>query len=199
MEDKLITIQSLIYEFRGVKVMLDKDLARLYGIETRELKQAVRRNIKRFPEDFIMEIGIEEYDELLARSRSQIVTLDKKGRGANTKYKPFVFTELGVAMLSSVLKSDTAIMANIAIMRAFVRIREYVMSTAAMTSEMKELRAKIDLLAMQQEENLGAVNDLSEDVRKDIDNLYLAIAELSSRIEEKKNEPRPKIGFNTSI
>ena len=82
MEDKLITIQSLIYEFRGVKVMLDSDLAKLYGIETRELKQAVRRNIKRFPKDFMMEIGIEEYDELLARSRSQIVTLNKKGRGA---------------------------------------------------------------------------------------------------------------------
>ncbi len=100
---------------------------------------------------------------MMACSRSQIVTLDKKGRGSNVKYKPFVFTELGVAMLSSVLKSETAIQ------------------------------------ALQREEDLGAVNDLSEDVRKDINNLYLAIAELSSRLEEKKNEPRPKIGFQQNI
>ena len=102
-------------------------------------------------------------------------------------------------MLSSVLRSDTAIKVNIAIMRAFVKIRQYVMSTAAITSELKELRAKVDLLAMQQEENLGAINDLSEDVRRDIGNLYLAIGELSSRIEEKKQEPRRKIGFQQNI
>ena len=198
MEDKLIAIQSLIYEFRGVKVMLDFDLARLYQIETKVLKQAVRRNPERFPDDFMFQLSQNEYNSLISSIRSQFVTLHDS-IGKYPKYPPFAFTELGVAMLSSVLRSDVAIAANIAIMRAFVRIREYVMSTAAITSELNELRAKVDLLAMQQEENLGAVNDLSEDVRKDIDNLYLAIAELSSRIEEKKNEPRPKIGFNTSI
>ena len=163
MSEDLMVVQSLIYEIRGRKVMLDSDLARLYGIETRELKQAVRRNLKRFPADFMIELDLEEYHAMKACSRSQIVTLDKKGRGTNVKYKPFVFTELGVAMLSSVLKSETAIQ------------------------------------ALQREEDLGAVNDLSEDVRKDIDNLYLAIAELSSRLEEKKNEPRPKIGFQQNI
>ena len=162
MSEDLIIVQNLIYEIRGQKVMLDSDLARLYGIETRELKQAVRRNLKRFPADFMIELDLEEYHAMKACSRSQIVTLDKKGRGTNVKYKPFVFTELGVAMLSSV-------------------------------------RAKVDLLALQREEDLGAVNDLSEDVRKDIDNLYLAIAELSSRLEEKKNEPRPKIRFQLNI
>ncbi len=195
----MVIVQNLIYEIRGQKVMLDSDLAKLYGIETRELKQAVRRNIKRFPADFMLELDIEEYNAMIACSRSQIVTLDKKGRGSNVKYKPFVFTELGVAMLSSVLKSETAIQANIGIMRAFSQVRQYLMAASTVSAEVKELRAKVDLLAMQQEENLTAVNDLSEDVRKDIDNLYLAIGELSSRIEEKKREPQRRIGFQQNI
>ena len=98
-------------------------------------------------------------------------------------------------MLSGLLKSDVAIAANIAIMRAFVQVREYLMVASSVSAEIKELKARVDLLAFQQEENLGAVNDLSEEVRQDIDNLYLAIAELSSRIEEKKYKPRPRIGF----
>ena len=98
-------------------------------------------------------------------------------------------------MLASVLHSDVAIAANIAILRAFVQIRQYVMSTTASSSELRELRTRVDLLAQRQEENLGAINDLSEDVRQDIDNLYLAIAELYSKLESKKNEPRRKIGF----
>ena len=102
-------------------------------------------------------------------------------------------------MLSGLLKSDVAIAANIAIMRAFVQVREYLMVASSVSAEIKELKARVDLLAFQQEENLGAVNDLSEDVRGEIDNLYLAIAELSTRLEEKKNEPRPKIGFQQNI
>lgn len=195
MSNDLILVQNLIYEIRGKKVMLDTDLARLYGIETRTLKQAVRRNMDRFPEDFMMEISIDEYNGIISSSRSQNVTLYKSGRGSNTKYNPFVFTELGIAMLSSVLNSETAIQANISIMRAFVQVREYLMAATTLSAEIKELRTKVDLLALQQEENLGAVNDLSEDVRQDIDNLYQAIAALSSRIEEKKNAPRRRIGF----
>lgn len=117
------------------------------------------------------------------------------GRDNYTRYAPFAFTEQGVAMLSSVLKSDVAIAANISIMRAFVQVREYLMATSSISTELKEPRAKVDLLTLQREEDLGALNDLSEDVRQDIDNLYIAIGELSSRLEEKKNEPRPKIGF----
>ena len=199
MSEDLIIVQNLIYEIRGQKVMLDADLARLYGIETRELKQAVRRNIKRFPADFLIELDIEEYNAMIACSRSQIVTLDKKGRGSNVKYKPFAFTELGVAMLSSVLKSETAIQANIGIMRAFSLVRQYLLTASTVSAELNELRAKVDLLALQREEDLSAVNDLSEDVRQDIDNLYLAIGELSSRMEEKKKEPRRKIGFKQDM
>ena len=199
MSEDLIIVQNLIYEIRGQKVMLDADLARLYGIETRELKQAVRRNIKRFPADFLIELDIEEYNAMIACSRSQIVTLEKKGRGSNVKYKPFVFNELGVAMLSSVLKSETAIQANIGIMRAFSQVRQYLLTASTVSAELKELRAKVDLIALQREEDLGALNDLSEDVRQDIDNLYLAIGELSSRIEEKKQAPRRKIGFQQNM
>ena len=123
--------------------------------------------------------------------RSQFVTASKR----NTSMPPFAFTQEGVAMLSGILRSDIAIAANIAIMRAFVQVREYLMTATSVSAELKELRAKVDLLAMQQEENLGALNDLSEDVRENIDNLYAAIAELSARIEERKQAPRAKIGF----
>ena len=180
-------VQNLIYEIRGKRVMLDSDLARLYQVETKALNQAVKRNIKRFPPDFMFQLTFEEVSSM----RSQFVTAYQR----NTSAPPFAFTEQGVAMLSGLLKSDVAIAANIAIMRAFVQVREYLMTTSTLSAELKELRAKVDLLQLQQEENLAAVNDLSEDVRKDIDNLYLAIGELASRIEEKKNNPRPPIGF----
>jgi phage regulator Rha-like protein len=172
--------------------MLDSDLAMLYGVETRALKQAVRRNIERFPSDFMFELSLEEADSLLKISRSQIVTLKQ---GKNTKYKPFAFTEQGVAMLSSVLHSEVAIKVNIAIMRAFIQVREALTLSKSVSAEINELRAKVDLLAMQQEENLEAVNDLSEDVRKDIDNLYVAIGELALKLDDKKATPRSRIGF----
>ena len=195
MTNEMILIQDLIHEIRGKKVMLDFDLARLYQVETRALKQAVRRNISRFPSDFMFELTLEETKSLVNSSRSQFVTLDNPGRGSNVKYKPFVFTEQGVAMLSSVLRSETAIQANIAIMRAFVQVREYLLAASSVSLKLEELKAKVDLLKQEQEDNLEALNDLSEDVRHDIDNLYMAIGELSARIEEKKNEPRPRIGF----
>ena len=191
MSEDLIIVQNLIYEIRGQKVMLDFDLARLYQVETKVLNQAVRRNIKRFPEDFMFQLDNKEFANL----KSQIVTSSWGGR----RTPPLAFTEEGIAMLSSVLHSDVAIAANISILRAFVKVREYLLMVSTVSAEVKELRAKVDLLAMQQEENLGAVNDLSEDVRQDIDNLYLAIGELSSRMEDKKHEPRRKIGFQQNI
>ena len=191
MSEDLSIVQNLIYEIRGQKVMLDFDLAKLYQVETKVLNQAVRRNIKRFPEDFMFQLDNKEFANL----KSQIVTSSWGGR----RTPPLAFTEEGIAMLSSVLHSDIAIAANISILRAFVKVREYLLMASTVSAEVKELRAKVDLLAMQQEENLGAVNDLSEDVREDIDNLYLAIGELSSRIEEKKQEPQRRIGFQQNI
>ena len=194
MNDDLIIIQNLIHEIRGKKVMLDFDLARLYQVETKALKQAVRRNLERFPEDFMFTLNQDEHKLLKINLRSQFVT-SNESRDKYTRYAPFAFTEQGVAMLSSVLKSDVAIAANIAIMRAFVQVREYLVATSEMSAELNELRAKVDLLKQQQEYNLEAMNDLSEDVRKDIDNLYLAIGELSAKIEEHKSNPKPRIGF----
>ena len=180
MSNDLILVQNLIYEIRGKKVMLDSDLAKLYQVET-------QRNLERFPSDFMFRLDAKEFNNL----KSQIVTSSWGGR----RKLPLAFTEQGVAMLSGLLHSEIAIRANIAIMRAFVQIREYLSVASSVSAEIKELRAKVDLLSLQQEENLGAVNDLSEDVREDINNLYQAIAELSARIEEKKKEPRTKIGF----
>ena len=191
MSEDLMIVQNLIYEIRGQKVMLDFDLAKLYQVETKVLNQAVRRNIKRFPEDFMFQLDNKEFANL----KSQIVTSSWGGR----RTPPLAFTEEGIAMLSSVLHSDVAIAANISILRAFVKVREYLLMVSTVSAEVKELRAKVDLLAMQQEENLGAINDLSEDVRQDIDNLYLAIGELSSRMEEKKQAPRRKIGFQQNM
>ncbi|MBP3795724.1 MAG: ORF6N domain-containing protein [Bacteroidales bacterium] len=191
MSDELILVQNLIHEFRGKKVMLDFDLARLYQVETRVLNQSVKRNLKRFPSDFMFQLTEEEW----LTNSSQIVMTSNRPKSA----LPYAFTEQGVAMLSGLLKSDVAIAANIAIMRAFVQVREYLLAASTVSAELKELRAKVDLLALQREDDLGAVNDLSEDVRQDIDNLYLAIGELSSRMEEKKAEPRRKIGFQQNM
>ena len=191
MSEDLIIVQNLIYEIRGQKVMLDFDLARLYQVETKVLNQAVKRNAKRFPPDFMFQLSLKEFTDL----KSQIVTSSWGG----TRKLPYAFTEQGVAMLSGLLHSDVAIAANIAIMRAFVQVRAYLAAASSVSAELKNLKARMDLLAMQREEDLGAMNDLSENVQKDIDNLYLAIGELASRLEEKKGEPRRRIGFKENI
>ena len=124
--DRLVgvdNIEPLIKIIRGQQVMLDRDLATLYGVETKRLNEQVKRNIKRFPEDFMFQLT---KDECL---RSQIATLNE-GRGQHLKYMPYVFTENGVAMLSSVLRSDTAIEVNIRIMRAFTSMRHFLQNSS---------------------------------------------------------------------
>ena len=124
MDTQLIQVQDKIYELRGVKVMLDFDLAAMYGIETKYLKRAVRNNIERFEgKDFMFELSKEEANTLINSSRCNFSTLNKR-KGSNIKYSPFAFTELGVAMLSSVLNSGAAIEINRNIMRAFVAVRQ---------------------------------------------------------------------------
>ena len=189
---ELQPIQSKIYEIRGQRVMLDFDLAELYQVETRTLKQAVRRNIERFEgDDFMFELSDNEYNALKDRIRSQNVILEIDGRGKYPKYPPFAFTEIGVAMLSSVLRSNAAIQANRAIMRAFVAMRNYITTTTQMTSELAEIRAKLTLLERADEDNAEAINDLSEDMRKELDSIYQAIAALSI----KPVQTRKKIGY----
>ena len=134
-----INIQTKINEIRGQKVMLDFDLAELYGVETKVLNQAVKRNTDRFPADFMVQITREEYNSL----RSQIVTLET-GRGKYAKYLPYAFTEQGVSMLSSVLNSSKAIQINIQIIRAFVFMRQYALSHKDLTVKLHELESKYD-------------------------------------------------------
>ena len=185
-----VAIESLIYEIRGQKVMLDRDLARLYGVETKVLNQAVKRNIKRFPEDFMFQLNNEEFTNLM----SQIVTSSWGG----IRKLPYVFTEQGVAMLSGLLNSDTAIEVNIRIMRTFAAIRKYIFTNRQISAELEAVKAKLELLERNDEDNLEAINDLSEDMRREIDTIYQAIAALSVRQIDAPEPPRQKIGFKTS-
>jgi hypothetical protein len=184
-----ISIETLIYEIRGQKVMLDKDLAKLYGVETKVLNQAVKRNINRFPEDFMFQLTHEEC------LRSQIVTLNTK-QGHHLKYMPYAFTEQGVAMLSSVLKSDSAIEINIRIIRTFVFIRKSIYTSQILNAELEVIKSKLELLERNDEENLAAINDVSEDVRKEIDTIYQAIAALAVNTSSDSTS-RKKIGFKS--
>ena len=175
--------------------MLDFDLAELYQVETKRLKEAVRRNIERFEgEDFMFELSESEYNALKDRLRSQIASLEIDGWGKYPKYPPFAFTEMGVAMLSSVLRSETAIRVNRAIMRAFVAMRNYITTTTQITAELAEIRAKLALLERADEDNAEAVNDLSEDMRKELDNIYQAIAALSVKTPT-IDKPRRPVGY----
>ena len=171
--------------------MLDFDLAHIYQVETRVLKQAVRRNIERFPDDFLFKLSKEEANQLIAIGVSQNVISPDYNIGTS---EMFAFTEQGVAMLSSVLRSKTAIQANIAIMRAFVAIRNYIATTTTVTAEIEAIKSKLALMERNDEDNMEAINDLSEDMRKEIDNIYLAIAALSVKPQE-EDKPRNPIGF----
>jgi hypothetical protein len=140
-KNSLISVERIdqaILLLRGQKVLLDRALAELYGLHTRVLVQAVKRNLTRFPEDFMFQLTWEEVEHL---SRSQIVTLK---RGRNIKYAPYAFTEQGVAMLSSVLHSDRAVQVNIEIMRAFVRLRRLLATHADLARKLEELERRFD-------------------------------------------------------
>jgi len=130
-------IERKIYLIRAHKVLLDSDLAELYGVEVKQLKRQVRRNIKRFPEDFMFQLQKEEYESL----RSHFGTLK---RGEHAKYFPYAFTEQGVAMLSSVLNSDRAIEVNIQIMRAFVKLREMLSTHKDLARKLADMEKKYD-------------------------------------------------------
>jgi hypothetical protein len=191
----IIEIQNRIYQIRGRRVMLDFDLAELYQVETKALKQTVRRNSERFPEDFMFEISESEYNSLIISLRSQFVTSNQRG---GRRYMPFAFTEHGVIMLASLLRSELAVQTSIRITRAFIAMRNYIMSTKLIEAELSELREKLTRLERDNEDNLEAINDLSEDMRQEIDNIYKAIAALSIKASSPDRcAPRQKIGFKT--
>lgn len=169
--DKIVTraAENLIYQIRGQRVMLDGDLAALYGVEVRALNQAVKRNKERFPEDFMFQLNRDEASQL---SRSQIVILKQ---GEHRKYLPYVFTEQGVAMLSSVLRSPRAVQVNIEIMRTFVRLRRWLASNVELTKRLNDLEQKYD------------------DQFKVV---FEAIRELMAEPESDENSARREIGFH---
>jgi len=172
-EHKIMPIQSMIYEIRGHKVMLDSELATLYGVELRVLNQAVKRNIERFPSDFMFQLTKDEWDIL----RSQIV-ISKNNRGGR-RYAPFAFTEQGVSMLSSVLNSKRAIDVNISIMRVFIKLRNFAFSQSDTNEQISELRK---LLMLYIEKNDKRVNEI--------------IIALNNLIEQPKKTKT--IGFRTN-
>ena len=183
--DELQNIQNLIYSIRGQRVMLDFDLAMLYEVETSHLKRQVRRNIERFEgKDFMFELTSDEL------SRCQIGTLNK-GRGSNFKYMPFAFTEIGVAMLSGVLKSKVAIQTNRKIMRAFVAYRH--LAELPLAATYLDLRKQIEDIRNEMNDILADQNDINESTRAQLDAISTALAELQSNRPESK--PRRPIGF----
>ena len=226
-------IQRKIYEIRGQRVMLDRDLAAIYGVETKRLNEAVRRNISRFEgDDFMFRLTKDETQQIALRSqfvtsdnpitkgqledvdgsKSQIVTLKapvitglpedfdgsrsqfatlNKGRGSNVKYLPYAFTELGVAMLSSVLKSETAISVNRDIMRAFVAFRH--LATQPLPDSNAELRKEIQSIRDEMNDILADQNDINEITRAQLDAISEALAELQA--DRKQPKPRKRIGF----
>jgi hypothetical protein len=185
----LEVIQHKIYEVRGLRVMLDFDLAILYGIQTRALKQAVKRNVNRFPDDFMFLLTKQEANSLLFIGVSQAVIPPEYNFGATL---PMAFTEQGVAMLSGVLRSEKAVEVNISIMRAFVQIRQFMIQNRDILQSIDELKQKINQLEQSGEETLAAMNDLSEDTRKEIDDIYIALAEMANK---KKQDKPNRIGF----
>jgi hypothetical protein len=162
------TITSSIYTIHGVQVLLDTDLARLYQVETRVLKQTVRRNIDRFPDDFMFELSEEEWKSL----RSQFVILKESGRGKHSKYRPYAFTEQGVAMLSGILKSKQAVEVNIAIMRTFVQLRKWMRDNQSLALKIKELE-------------------------RNYDEKFTIVFKAIQQLIQEENKPRRSIGFKS--
>lgn len=190
--DELINIQDFIHVIRGQRVMLDRDIAAFYGVETKRLNEKVKRHPKRFAgDDFMFQLTKEELDELL--SRSQIATM-KKGRGSNIKYLPYAFTLLGISMLSSVLESDSAIEANRRIMRAFVTFHQ--IKSLPPAEAYDELKKEIANVRQEMDEILADQNDINESTRAQLDAISTALAELqASRSQNASLKPRRPIGF----
>ena len=186
--EQLEVIQSKIYDIRGQKVMLDRDLAEMYGVETRALNQAVKRNTDRFPVDFMFQLTDEETEIW----KSQIVMSNSIKMGV--RRNPYVFTELGVAMLSSVLNSKTAIQINMGIMRAFVAARQLLLNPP--TDPVRELQSEVKELKEYIEEVFADYNDINDDTRTQLELINQTLAELQAQ-KALADKPRNPIGFIT--
>jgi len=184
-------IQNKIYEIRGQRVMLDRDLAELYQVTTGNLNKAVKRNVKRFPPDFMFQLTKDEFDKL----RNDLIFQNGISNWGGTRKLPYAFTEQGLAMLSGILTSDIAIDVNIAIMRAFVAIRRMTATLPKpdLATDVAQLRKDFEDLKLDIEDILHDQNDINEDTRAQLDAISTALAELQAKPKEEK--PRGRIGF----
>lgn len=188
--NEMTVIQSKIHEIRGQRVMLDFDLAAMYEVETRVLNQAVKRNIERFPDDFMFQLTKGEFEILKSQIVISKTTTEKRG---GTQKMPFAFTEQGVAMLSSVLRSPLAIQVNIGIVRAFVEFRRMAAALPMpdANADVAQLRKDFEDLKLDIEDILSVQNDINESTRTQLDAISTALAELQAKPQKKR---RP-IGF----
>ena len=173
---ELQVLQQKIFTIRGIKVMLDFDLAQLYEVETKALNQAVKRNIIRFPDDFMFKLSLSEWEWM----RSQNVTASQNKR--NISNTPYAFTEQGVAMLSSVLKSDKAALINIAIMRAFVEIRNLLSYKNELSQQLKDLKQELETRLGEQDTQIIEIYDVLDQL-------------MEQKNQETAQQERKKIGF----
>ena len=189
--NEIQTIQSKIYEIRGQRVMLDRDLAELYQVTTGNLNKAVKRNIRRFPPDFMFQLTKDEFNRL----KSDLIFQNGTSNWGGTRKLPYAFTEQGLAMLSGVLTSDIAIDVNISIMRAFVAIRRMAatLPKPEVNADVDQLRKDFEELKLDIEDILRDQNDINESTRTQLDAISTALAELQSK--EPRQKSRRKIGF----
>ena len=183
-------IQQKIYEIRGQRVILDRDLAELYQVTTGNLNKSVKRNIKRFPEDFMFQLSKEEF-EMLSKD---LIFQFGISRWGGTRKLPYAFTEQGIAMLSGILHSDIAIEMNIAIMRTFVAIRRMAATLPTTTAaDVAQLRKDFEELKLDIEDILSDQNDINEGTQAQLDAINVVLAQLQA---DNKQPRRPIIGFN---
>lgn len=185
--NELQLIQSKIYEVRGQKVMLDRDLAELYNVTTSNLNKAVKRNIRRFPDDFMFQPTKAEFDEL----KTNLIFQNGTSNWGGTRKLPYAFTEQGLAMLSGLLNSDIAIKVNINIMRAFVAIRQMITDNSPL-KRLSTLEKNFNELKQDLEKIFADYNDINEDTRAQIEAINTTLAELQAK---PKNTPRSPVGF----
>ena len=180
-------LSDWIVELRGRKIILDYQLAVLYGVETKNLKRAVKANMNRFPSDFMFELTKEEFDSLRCRN------FTSNGRGG-TRYMPYAFTQEGVAMLSGLLRSEVAVQANIHIMRAFVHLRTSLAAIDRISMDVECLKSRVSELNHYLENVLSDQNDINEETMLQLQLINESLAEMYAESHEPKTEPR-RIGF----
>lgn len=197
-------IKNLIYEIRGQKVMLDYDLASIYGVKTSSLNQAVKRNIERFPDDFMFKLSENEWEEinrniLNTNMRSQVVTASPNKR--NKSNPPYAFTEHGAVMLASVLRSPSAVQMSVMVTRAFIAMRQAISTMLSMDLKMEQISHKVDQLNAYVEDILHDQNDINEQQEQTNMEVALqleAINDALDQLRDGKAKPRKPIGFKTN-